>query len=147
MPKRLLKIPGYIGNNIKNGAWALIGFLVSILVLSQAYSIAALIESNEQAVAARAYLVAQAEREAVILSEVKRGTQRIEDCTTAGGVCFKANAQRTAKVVTGIGSGTVRINVAIASCEADGFTSQAPLTRCAISRLKAMERQGPSPRR
>lgn len=69
--------------------------------------------------------------------DAARSAERIEDCTTPGRPCFERNSRATSNAVAGINQGTLAVIVATISCQEDGITEVAPLSRCAAERAAA----------
>jgi len=65
-----------------------------------------------------------------------RAADRIEDCTSPEGQCYKDAQARTAEAVLGIKRDTLDVVVAALSCQEDGVKEQKALARCTISRLE-----------
>lgn len=61
---------------------------------------------------------------------------RILDCTSPEGDCYKRSQQRTGDAVSALNSATARIVAAALSCQADGETTEKALLDCITQRLE-----------
>lgn len=61
---------------------------------------------------------------------------RIIDCTTPEGECYKRSQQRTGDAVSALNDATLRIVAAALACQAEGITQEDALLRCVTQRLQ-----------